>query len=318
MAARRERIVHAPDCVNTATFHPAARDEAWRQARRAQGIADDAVVVVYLGLLADYQGTAQLLEALALLVRRGARVHLLLGGYPNIEHYRQLAHDLGMSDHVTFAGRVPYEQAPAFLALGDIAVAPKLSKTEGAGKILNYMAVGLPTVVYDTAVSREYLGELGVYAALGDVADLAARLGELVDDPPRRAALGATVATTRDHVIRLGAHWRRHSGDLRGATGGEGSAEVAGVSVQGGSAAGVPEKCALARLELALAHHADQRGHRPPGVDGIEQQPLQPRQHRDRFALDGRHHAIARPCPAAIHAHPVAADAAIKPAAAPP
>ena len=144
----------------------------------------------YLGLLADYQGTALLLQAMARLVQRGAKVHLLLGGYPNIEHYRQLACSLGVAERVTFAGRVPYDQAPAFLALGDIAVAPKLSSTEGAGKILNYMAVGLPTVVYDTSASREYLGDLGVYAELGSAPDLAARLGELVDDPARRNALG--------------------------------------------------------------------------------------------------------------------------------
>jgi len=187
---RPERIVHAPDCVNASAFRPAVRDDTWLQARRAQGIPDDSVAVVYLGLLADYQGTGRLLQAMALLAQRGVRVHLLLGGYPNIEHYRQLAHSLGVAEHVTFAGRVPYRQAPAFLALGDIAIAPKLSKTEGAGKILNYMAVGLPTVVYDTGASREYLAEWGAYAALGDIADLAARIEELAGDPARRFALG--------------------------------------------------------------------------------------------------------------------------------
>jgi glycosyltransferase involved in cell wall biosynthesis len=188
---RPERIVHAPDCVSTAIFLPAVRDETWLQSRRALGIPDDRLAVVYLGLLADYQGTAHLLQAVALLVRRDANIHLLLGGYPNIEHYQQLAHSLGVADHVTFAGRVPYDQAPAFLALGDIAVAPKLSMTEGAGKILNYMAVGLPTVVYDTSASREYLGELGVYAEMGSAEALAARLRELMNDPGRRATLGA-------------------------------------------------------------------------------------------------------------------------------
>ena len=94
---------------------------------------------------------------------------------------------------MTFTGKVPYEEAPRFLSLGDIAVAPKLSATEGAGKLLNYMAVALPTVAFDTPVSHEYLGEHGVYAAYGDAAELARCLEGLLDDPQRRAELGAAL-----------------------------------------------------------------------------------------------------------------------------
>ena len=71
---------------------------------------------------------------------------------------------------------MPYAQAPAYLALGDMAVAPKLSLTEGSGKLLNYMAVGMPTVAFDTPVAREYLGPDGLFARLGDVQSLADQL----------------------------------------------------------------------------------------------------------------------------------------------
>jgi YD repeat-containing protein len=75
-------------------------------------------------------------------------------------------------------GRVPYQDAPQYVALGDVAVAPKLSLTEGSGKLLNYMAAGLPTVAFDTPVAREYLGRDGLLAARGDSASLAAKLIE--------------------------------------------------------------------------------------------------------------------------------------------
>ena len=73
-----------------------------------------------------------------------------------------------MDDVVTFTGRVPFSDAPYYLSACDIAVAPKMSTSEGSGKLLNYMAMALPIVAYDTALNREYLGELGVYALPGD------------------------------------------------------------------------------------------------------------------------------------------------------
>jgi glycosyltransferase involved in cell wall biosynthesis len=84
-----------------------------------------------------------------------------------------MAHRLGIANHTTFTGKIPYHQARSYLALGDVAVAPKLSSTEGSGKILNYMAMGLPTVAFDTPVSREYLSDLGIYAKPGDAQSLA-------------------------------------------------------------------------------------------------------------------------------------------------
>jgi glycosyltransferase involved in cell wall biosynthesis len=94
---------------------------------------------------------------------------------------------------------VSYADAPRMLALGDIAVAPKLSLTEGSGKILNYMAMGLPTVAFETPAQREYLGSLGVYAPIGDSESLARRVAELIDQPSRRRVLGEQLRRAASH-----------------------------------------------------------------------------------------------------------------------
>jgi len=141
--------------------------------------------------LTDYQGTPLLVRAAQVLKQRGVDVHFLIMGFPSVSHYRKMASDLGVADRVTFTGKVPYEETPAHLALGDIAVAPKLSATEGCGKILNYMAMALPTVAFDTPVSREYMGTLGVYAGrAGDPVALADAIASLLNSPQRRAELG--------------------------------------------------------------------------------------------------------------------------------
>jgi glycosyltransferase involved in cell wall biosynthesis len=173
-----ERVRVLPDCVNADVFRPAASYDSGSliDLRRRLGIPMERRLIVYLGLLAEYQGTGLLLEALQRIIQVRQDAHLLLMGFPNLEWYRARAEALGISSFVTFTGRVPYEQAPILLALGDVAVAPKSSRTEGAGKLLNYMAVGLPTVVFDTPVARQYLGTDGLLVEPGDVKGLADRL----------------------------------------------------------------------------------------------------------------------------------------------
>jgi glycosyltransferase involved in cell wall biosynthesis len=167
-----------PDCVDTDFFRPAATfDPAAQAALRAQlGIPAQHRLIVYLGLLAEYQGTGLLLEAMPRILAQQPNVSLLLMGFPGVAQYRQRAAELGVAHAVTFTGRIPYHDAPRYIALGDVAVGPKLSLSEGAGKLLNYMAAGLPTVAFDTPVAREYLGQDGYLARRGDVDDLAGHL----------------------------------------------------------------------------------------------------------------------------------------------
>ena len=191
--ARRQNVHPLPDSVNLDFFRPQLLPPPERARRRAAlGIPADRQVIVYLGLLADYQGVPQLLQSLALLRRRDMPLTCLVMGFPSVAHYQAQARALGLTaQDVIFTGKVHYEDAPAYLSLGDIAIAPKISATEGSGKILNYMAMGLPVVTYDTPVSREYLGSLGVYAAPpGDVPDLARALAFLVRNPTLRRQLG--------------------------------------------------------------------------------------------------------------------------------
>jgi glycosyltransferase involved in cell wall biosynthesis len=186
------RVHPLPDCVNLDFFRPDVLTPEEAASRRAAlGIPPNHPVVVYLGLLADYQGTSLLVQAARTLKQCNVNVHFLIMGFPNVSRYRQMATDLGVADRITFTGKVPYEDAPAHLALGNIAVAPKISITEGAGKILNYMAMALPTVAFDTPASREYMGMLGVYAQrIGDATALADAILSLLNSSQWRIELG--------------------------------------------------------------------------------------------------------------------------------
>jgi glycosyltransferase involved in cell wall biosynthesis len=189
-----ERIHPLPDCVDMARFDPDRfSPEAKLELRRRLGIPDGRPIIAYLGLLTDYQGVDHLMRTAQRLKADGVEAHFLIMGYPNVPHYQQMAFDLGVADRVTLPGRISYDDAPYFLSLGDIAISAKMSSTEGSGKLLNYMALGQPTIVYDSPVHREYLAEWGVYVPPGDEAALAQAVIDLLRDPARGRALGAAL-----------------------------------------------------------------------------------------------------------------------------
>lgn len=201
-AARRITVVQ--DGVNVARFCPpavgSARAERVAALRERLRLPVGAPVVVYLGLLAEYQGLSLLLRAAQHVLMAEPDAYFLVLGYPGQAHYGAQAAALGIGARVLLPGRVPYEQAPDYLALGTVAVAPKVSATEGNGKVLNYMAMALPVVAFDAPVNRELLGDLGIYAPLGDADALGdGLLAALRDEGGARArgqALRARAAAT--------------------------------------------------------------------------------------------------------------------------
>jgi glycosyltransferase involved in cell wall biosynthesis len=189
-----ERLHTVIDSVNTERFRPFDASPAWeaqrRELRAQLGIPADKRIVAYIGLLAPYQGTNVLIQAASILAPQLPDVHFLIMGYPDPGSYRAYAESLGVAERVTLPGRIYYRDLHSYLALGDVAVAPKMSMTEGSGKIPNYMAMGMPIVTFDTPVSREFLGDLGIYAAFGSAEDLAAKIRDALEQSEWAADLG--------------------------------------------------------------------------------------------------------------------------------
>lgn len=193
------------DGVDTSLFRPFPKEEA----RRALQLPPDRPIAVFLGVLNRYQGIDLLLEAATILKQRGVDLHFAIMGFPE-EKYRKMAEDFGLGDLATFTGRVDYALAPLYLCAGDIAVSPKISLTEANGKLFNYMACGLPTIVFDNPVNREIMGDTGVYARQEDPADFALKIEEVLRDPPKMRELADRV---RERAIRKHS-WRSRGEEL--------------------------------------------------------------------------------------------------------
>ncbi len=192
------------DAVDTENFRPHPRQIA----REALGIPADTFVVAYLGLMNRYQGVDLLLDSIqAIQHHAGDRnILFLLMGFPDA-HYRNEAQKRGLNGMIHFTGKIDYATAPLLLSAADSAVTPKLSTTEANGKIFNYMACGLPVVTFDTPVTREILGDTGIYARYGDAGDLADKLASLADN---RQTIPEISRAVREKACR------EHSWEIRG------------------------------------------------------------------------------------------------------
>ncbi|MEM8862143.1 MAG: glycosyltransferase, partial [Chloroflexota bacterium] len=123
-----ERLKSLPDCVDIEKFNQDRFTQSSKlEIRNDFGIDPNQVLVVYLGLLTDYQGIPYLLQAAQTLKTRGENVHFLIMGFPNVERYQAMANDLEINDIVTFTGKIKYDDAPHLLSVGDIAITAKIS-----------------------------------------------------------------------------------------------------------------------------------------------------------------------------------------------
>ena len=139
------------------------------------------------------KGIATLLEAVAKLrTERDVTLTLVSRPTPGGPTER-LVDALGLHDAVRFVSGVTVEELAAEMGSAQVACVPSLY--EGFSlPTLEAMACGTPLVVSDAGAIPEVVGEPGVCADVvpaGDVEALTSALRALLDDPERRAAMGA-------------------------------------------------------------------------------------------------------------------------------
>ncbi len=155
-------------------------------------------LVGYVGVMGRQEGIDYLLRAVRHLVFGLARTDIhfgLVGGGTSLEAMKVLAAELGVADFVTFAGRVADDEMLAMLNTADVCVNPdiasEMNDKSTMNKIMEYMALGKPIVQFDLAEGRYTAQAASLYARKNDSADLAGKIAELIDDPERRARMGA-------------------------------------------------------------------------------------------------------------------------------
>ncbi len=163
------------------------------------GFSSDKRVVMYSGSLLPGKGVDLLLEAIEPIVSRYDDVLFVLIGYPK-EPIEKFVAEAGLDGRVMLPGEVDYGELGSWLGSADLGVDPKAPGSgEASGKILHYMAAGLPVVCFDTQNNRAFLGEHAFYAAGATGRDLAAAIDLALTDSESRRKYGAFCRDRAEH-----------------------------------------------------------------------------------------------------------------------
>ncbi|CAK0772480.1 Glycosyltransferase family 4 protein [Gammaproteobacteria bacterium] len=152
-------------------------------------------LVLYLGVIGSQDGVDLLLKAAHEIVRtRRDILFAIVGDGPALPGLKGLATALGLEPFVRFTGRLVGETLHRWLASADLGVCPDpynaFNDKLSMNKVLEYMAFGLPVVLFDLAENRQLAGEAGEVVGRDDPQDLAAGILKLLADPDRRQIMG--------------------------------------------------------------------------------------------------------------------------------
>lgn len=155
-------------------------------------------LLLYLGEMGPQDGVDNLVRAVKVLrddLGRGDFHCVLIGGGTYQPAVAALAGELGVADLCTFTGIVSDEMLCRVLSSGDVAIDPLpkngWSDKSTMNKVLEYMFFGLPIVVGELAEARVSADAAAHYVAPGNPRSMAEGIAALLDDPERRAQMGA-------------------------------------------------------------------------------------------------------------------------------
>ncbi len=174
-------------------------------------------ILVYIGVMGPQDGVDYLLRSLRGLVYSMARTDfycVIIGRGDAVEDLKVLRDELQLQDYVRFTSRIPIEDLMRYLSTADICLDPNpsnpLNDSSTSIKVMEYMALAKPIVSFDLKETRYSAQEAAIYATPNDVEEFAEAIVSLMDDPHKRAKMGAFGRKRVFHKLA----WRHLSKDL--------------------------------------------------------------------------------------------------------
>ncbi len=191
--------VHAiPNGIDPEAFKPSAPDPEILARYDLQG----RVVVGYVGSFQFFSDRRAFIDLAKALCVNNPEVRFLFVGEGAIGgELRRMAEESGIGGRTIFTGMVPHSEVPRYLSAMDILISPYRDDYLFYGssmKLLEYMAVGKPTVITALGQIKELVhdGCNGMLYEPGDYRAMAAKLETLARDRELRRAMGMRARET--------------------------------------------------------------------------------------------------------------------------
>ena len=166
--------------------------EKTREARGRLGLPPGAVLALYVGSFAVYQGIDLLFRAIPLALRQNHNLHFaVVGGSPEQVALRQTElMDLGLAARVLFPGHIHPDELPHVLAGADILLSPRIAGGNTPLKLLDYVKAGRAIVACDNPANRLILDDSSARLVAPTPDAFADGIAALAADAPLRQRLG--------------------------------------------------------------------------------------------------------------------------------
>lgn len=183
------KIITVENGFDSRLFHTGV-DGEFR--RKELGIPENKKIILFVGSFQAYHKVELLIEAFHVMSHREKAHLLLVGDGKKFADSKYLVEKLGLSDQITFTGRIAYQHIPSYIASGDITVMPATNDYGNPMKIYEYMALGKAVVAPDQSTIREIASHNSdsMLFEPDNVRELSRTLDELVINDDARIRLG--------------------------------------------------------------------------------------------------------------------------------
>jgi glycosyltransferase involved in cell wall biosynthesis len=167
--------------------------------------------IVFLGRLAPKKRVSDLIRAVDRLAADHPDAELVVVGEgPLEEELRELATELGITDRVTFTGRVEEEAIPRYYASAELFVLPSVWEGHPL-TLLEAWAAGRPVIASDVEGIAEFVdhGETGYLVPARDPEALADAIRYAFDNPEEARGWGRAARETAEREYSWGTAARR-------------------------------------------------------------------------------------------------------------
>lgn len=174
------KLVHnGVDQERFAILEQPETENVLKQLKASLQLPNQAEIVVYVGSISLVSHAIDLLlQSFVLVAARNSNAHLVVvGAGEDFDLLADMVTNLGISQQVTFTGRIPLEQIPYYYRLGKISVDPMRvslpAESSLSLKLLESIAATTPCITSDIGDRAEVVGKAGIAVTPDDPEKLA-------------------------------------------------------------------------------------------------------------------------------------------------